>query len=235
MGALMTSPLSVRGCLRDARLFNFSVDPKTVRHLVPKPLQPVIYRDRAWISTVSVQLDHMRPAFLPIRRGLHYHHIAYRLLVNCPAGKGLSRGVFFLESFCPNLLYVALGNLFTEYAFTHAGIEMSRRDDDFQLACRDQEYEIHAAWRDAPGDLPRTSSLGSVQEGIDLIGPLQRAFHVAKNGRVSSVAVSREKWPLQPIQCTDFRTSRFPEAKLEIALRVTEPIDYTWNRAGRVA
>src|SRR5688572_9209375 len=112
MGKLMTSPFTIKGELHDVHLFNFSVEPDELKALIPKPLQLVIHQDRAWVSLVSVQLKNMRPSFCPFPIGGYYHHIAYRVLVDCPVqdengNTGFERGIYFLESFTNNLfIYV---------------------------------------------------------------------------------------------------------------------------------
>jgi len=231
MGSFMTSPLKVSGQLHDVTLFNFSLDGAELLGSVPHPLKPVIYKGRAWISTVSVHLKKMRPAFWPLASGVGYHHLAYRVLVDYPTEMGLKRGIYFLESFSNRPWLVGLGNLFTEYAFTHAQLDEGVEEGKKTLQCRAGSQELKAEWGPGPGEVSKEGVLDNVKEGMALVGPLTRAFSVSKKGEVSEVSISRERWPLEAVACSHFSTNAFKTAQFELALRVADPIHYTWARA----
>ncbi len=235
MGVLFTSPLSVHGELHGVKLFNFSLDPNEIVHLIPKPLIPVIHKDRAWVSMVSVYLKKMRPSFFPESLGAAYHHIAFRVLVDCPARDGLQRGIYFLESFCNRPWFVRMGNLFTDYAFSHATIEENHGVGGQVLNVDTGRHKVSAFWSSAPGEVSPNGVFERVEEVMDLVGPLVRAFSVNAKGGVDSVAISRERWPLKPIHCTQFKVDRFKSAHFELALQVQHPINYIWSKGHRVS
>lgn len=236
MGKLFTSPLTVAGELHDVHLFNFTVPVSEIAHRVPHPLRPVVTDGRAWISMVRVHLHKMRPAWLTPPVGLHYQHIAYRLLVDCPVqtptATDWQRGIYFLNSFTDSPLFRTAGNLMSEYAFQDAAIREEKSPSHLRLVLdsRDGKHHLEALCRyDAPPPESTAVSGMSIEELQALVGPLTQAFSVHR-GQVTRVAIMREQWPLEAVAC-DFTVTHFQDARFEAALRVPEVIPYRWNKA----
>jgi uncharacterized protein YqjF (DUF2071 family) len=233
MGYLGTSPLTMVGELHEVLLVNFSLPEGLLRERIPAPLVLDLLGGRAVISMVSVKLRWMRPSGLPKLLGFHYHHVAYRVVVNGPK----ERGIYFLRSFADKRFIVAFGNALSEYQFERAGITYEERDGQMSLGVTARDparTAISARLSTERGELPRGSSFPDLSAAKEFTGPLTRAFSVSKKGAVTKVEIAREAWPIQPLTLESFANSEFPEAKPEAAFCVREPIHYRWKRAVKV-
>lgn len=219
MDLLKKIPIRYKGELHKIDLVNFSVELSEVEHLVPKPITPRLINDRVMISMVNVQLQRMRPAFLPSMLSSGYQHVGFRLLVEDapynPDGK--NKGVYFLDSFTNRPAIVWAGGLLTDYRLRRAELWNHKRNLDLRCGNQILSYTID------PVNPPEIYH----EELRATIGEIDRAYSVL-GSLVRRTQIVREKWPLQEIRCTDFTTNFFRSARLEGVFRVPETIHYTW-------
>jgi len=219
MKFLKTLPLAYQGELHHVHLINFSVDPDEIRALLPEPLKPQLFQDRALISLVNVQLRNMRPQMASWLR-FHYRHVGFRLLVQDHAYHQHSRakGVFFLRSFTDKPLIVTGGKLMTNFRLENA--QLTALSDGLLIRKQDKylRYEVD----------PVTQRITPHQQRLkEAVRAIDRAYAVMGND-VYMTRILRDKWPLQPLPCPVFRTNFFESARLEGVFRVPESIEYTW-------
>ena len=215
MSLLKRIPMHYRGELHDVRLVNFFVGIEEVVEKIPAGIKLRDFDGRAMISMVDVKLKDMRPLTFPFIR-FDYRHVAFRLLVDDSKYNGGShKGIFFLRSFTNNPLIVFGGSLMTDYNLEVANIKEKenevtiRQGDDKVKYCLDGVNAIENP------DLTTT------------IGALDRAYSVLGD-TVRVTQIQREKWPIQPVNCSQFENTFFKTAKLEGAFRVPETIYYDW-------
>ena len=215
-------PLEFKGDLTDIYLVNFSVLPEELEARfgpLPHPIQPKLFGGRAMISMVDVHLRNMRlsKGWLPFR--FHYHHIAFRLLIQDQNWKGDApcQGIYFLRSFTDRPLIAAGGQLLTHYQFQTAHIE------DHPGGLRFSTDQGHLSYNVAGPVAPEAES----KTLKALIGSIDRAY-AAYEGQVWETKIMREQWPLKAMHCNQFETNFFASARLEGVFKVTEPISYTW-------
>lgn len=220
MKALKTLPLRFRGELHNVHLVNFSVDPDEIKDLLPDPLEVHLWKGRALISMVDVQLRHMRPARTGGFLRFNYRHIGMRLLINDQPfhNSYQQKGIFFLRSFTNKAHVVAGGKLMTNFRLEKA--ELAPYPKGFLLRKGTQylRYEV-----DEGPVFPSEST----RQLIERIGAIDRAYAVM-GPDVYVTQVLRKHWPLEPVPCCGFRTNFFHSAQLEGVLRVPETIHYTW-------
>lgn len=217
MKLLKHIPIHYKGELHDVRLINFSVEPDEIRHVVPSQIRIRTFDGRAMISMVDVKLRRMHPIFVPSMLHFNYRHIAFRLLVDdSHLNNGIAKGIYFLRSFTDKPLIAIGGSWFTDYNLNTATIV-------------DQDNEV----RITKGDDVVTYSIDNTMEYNlsphlhDTIGALDRAY--STDGTTTRMTeIQREKWPIQPMGCTRFRTTFFKTARFEGAFRVPETIYYDW-------
>lgn len=215
MNILKRIPIQYKGELHDVRLINFSVAMDEVRAKVPSAIRIRDIGGRALISMVDVKLRNMRPVALPIFH-FQYRHIAFRLLVDdSEYNNGAAKGIFFYKSFTDNPLIVTGGGLFTNYNLGRARIEEHGSEVKlFQGNCK-VRYCVDDSPSEADHDLTAT------------VGALDRAYSFLGKS-LCVTEIQREKWPIQPVRCTDFENTFFQTAKFECAFRVFETIYYNW-------
>jgi hypothetical protein len=215
MSILKRIPIQYRGELHDVRLINFSVAIEEVAGNVPPGIRIRDFDGRALISIVDVKLRNMRPVALPFFR-FQYRHMAFRLLVDDGEyNNGIAKGIFFYRSFTDNPLVVTGGGLFTDYNLGRAHIE----ECDGEVTLTQGDFRVRYRVGNAPStdEHPLTTSIATLDRAYSVLG---------KSLRVTEI--QREKWPIQPVECTGFENTFFRTAKFECAFRVFETIYYDW-------
>src|SRR5688500_13632582 len=127
----MTFPLAMKARLNDCLVLSYRTPARSVRHLVPKGLELVTRDGWAFWNVVACRVEGMRAAGLPEWLGVDYHHVAYRLHVKGRAASGETlRGLYFVRSDADSGLVGRLGNLWTNFRFHSADVELSRAGRD---------------------------------------------------------------------------------------------------------
>jgi uncharacterized protein YqjF (DUF2071 family) len=182
---------------------------------VPTDIKIRDFDGRAMISIVDVKLKNMRPVVMPLCH-FEYRHMAFRLLVDdSEYNDGTAKGIYFYKSFTDNPLIVVGGGLFTNYNLTLARIE----EHDGEVTLTQGNHRVRYQVGDSP--LAIEHSLAAC------IGALDRAYSIL-GGAVCVTEIQREKWPIQPVECTGFENTFFRTARFEGAFRVFETIYYDW-------
>lgn len=217
MDFLKRLPITFLGDLNDVRLINFSVDISEITNL-PEGIKVRNFDGRALISMVDVKLHHMHPSFVPSALHFSYRHLAFRLLVDdSEYNNGACKGIYFIKGFSNSPIIVAGSRWLTDYNLSVAKI--SEKNNEVTVTQNDNfiHYKINE------GVIDRNE----ISELQKTVGAIDRAY--SKTGeRIRLTLIQREKWPIQPIECTEFSTSYFKTARLEGAFRVFETIHYQW-------
>lgn len=225
MNLLKRIPIRYIGELHDIRLVNFSVAMVEVFDKVPASITPRNFNGRALISMVDVKLRKMHPSFVPGFINFGYRHVAFRLLVeDAEYNQGLNKGIFFYRAFTDKPLMVFGGKLLTNYNLELATI--SENGDKVTI----QQGKDHVKY--CIGD--EHCAGACTEELTATVGALDRAYSLIDE-RLMVTQIQREKWPIQPVQCSDFENTFFKTAKLEGAFRVFETIYYQWLPSKPVA
>lgn len=218
MNLLKRIPIRYIGELHDIRLINFSVGMQEVLNKIPASIKPRDFGGRALFSMVDVKLKKMHPSFVPSFCNFGYRHVAFRLLVeDAQYNKGHNKGIFFYRSFTDHPLIVLGGKLLTNYNLESAQIHENgnkviiRQGKDYVKYCTDN----------SPSEGACTEELNKT------IGALDRAYSFISD-KLMVTEIQTEKWPIQPVRCTDFENTFFKTARMEGAFRVFETIYYQW-------
>lgn len=218
MVSLKKIPIRYIGELHNIKLINFSVDIEEIKYLIPENIKIREFeKGRALISMVNVQLNKMHPSFIPSFLHFGYQHVAFRLLVDdSKYYEGLKKGIFFLKSFSDKPWIVLGGGLFTDYHLEKAII--IDKGSSFTLTQGDKFIEYSISQNE-----PIIK-----KEGLkETVGALDRAYSILGN-HIRVTEIQREKWPIEWIECTSFKTNFFKTAQFEGAFQVREMINYEW-------
>lgn len=218
MSIVKNLPIAYQGELHEVTLVNFMVDVDEVKPLVPNSIPILTVSGKAIISMVDVQLKKMRVKGLPAKLSFDYRHIGFRLLVDDRGvNGGQNQGIFFIQSFTNSSHVAGLGALFTNYNLSHASFSNS---NSFKLE-QDGKFLEYAI-----GEKQREENLELKQ----LVQPIDRAYSV-EGTEVQMTTITREKWPIQSVDCTHFKTNFFKTATCIGAFKVFETIPYVWRPA----
>jgi hypothetical protein len=248
----------MNGRLSECLLLSYRTPARTVRDLVP-PCMELVTRDGwAFWNVVACTVENMRPAGVPRRLGVSYHHVAYRLLVRAKTADGATlRGLYFVRSDADSRLVSEFGNAMTDFRFHPATVELSRADDNGSELLT---VSVRGTGQDGKGDaLARVlAPRGDANVAADPMPPLGSPFHSAEEAaeflkycplglsvdldgrylRLAEVVRDEKAWRERPVRVIEahwpfLRALGQDQLHLERATRVA-PIDYKW-RLGRKA
>jgi uncharacterized protein YqjF (DUF2071 family) len=229
----------MRTMFRRCLLVNFAVDPDATQRLLPRHIEPDLYRGHAYLSVVIAHMERMRPAFVPKVLGITYNQIVYRVVVRC----GEERGVHFLRSDADSPVMTALGNAFSFFRFHRSAIELRERDGvlDLDVATNSAvSGDIHATYSigEARDVLPTTSAFADLRTAQSWLVELFAAFaYTPGRPTIDVVHIRRGDWNIHVVDDLrgqyDFLMSGQPfgpdTAHLDSIFLVGD-VPYHWHR-----
>lgn len=234
--------LTMVGRITDCILLAYRTPATNVRHLLPRPMELMTRDGFAFWNIVACRVEAMRPSGVPPWLGMCYLHVAYRLYVHAPLDDGSTvDGLYFVRSDADRWPVSVAGNLFTEFRFHRADIELTTSPDRFGLSVRNSDV-ADASLRTVAFDrheLRGDSIFASVDDAMRVLKYRPLALSSDADGKqlkLAEVFRDESRWRESPVRVIDARWGflqhlRQSEAHLELATGV-DPIDYRW-RLGR--
>ncbi len=230
-------PISMKTLFRDCFLVNFAVDPNVMRSLLPAPLEPDLYDGSAFLSVVIVDMERMRPVFLPKFCGISYTQVLYRTFVVYQG----EHGVHFLHTDANNPLMCLLGNAMTIFPFHLARVSEGRTGPyrRFDLTSHPSQHaDIHALFDLSVRSqvMPSTSRFPSLAQAQEFLVQRYVAFAPEKQ-TMNSVRIRRGEWVISVVN--DLKrvyqfmqgSTTFPAGCAEIdSLFHVADVPYVWSR-----
>ena len=257
----MIPSIAMKGRLADCLLLSYRTPARSVRHLVPKSLDLLTRDGWAFWNIVACRVEAMRPAGVPKRLGLDYHHLAYRLHVKGHTeGDRTLHGLYFVRSDADSNLVGRFGNALTHFRFHPSDVEISRAGREggevitVAVSGRHDDATNDALLRVATGAGGGTGGAAAFAANVAPGSPFTSAAEAEEflkycplgiapdlDGRyfeLAEVMRDESKWREHPVRVIEahwnfFRRLGQDELHLERATRV-EPLDYRW-RLGRRA
>lgn len=193
-------PIPMKTLFKRCFLVNFAIDPNVIQSLLPAPLVPDLYRDRAFLSIVIADMEQMRPAFLPSVFGITYNQVVYRVMVRCQG----ERGVYFIRSDADNRFMCMMGNLMTFFKFHHSSMSFKTEGGNIHfdlMAGKNHEADIHAVFETgrASHTMPATSRFKTVEEAQPFIVEQYAAYAVPQPNVITRVRIQRSAWDIKVV------------------------------------
>ena len=262
----MNLNLTTAGKLSECLLLSYRAPAESVRHLVPRGLDLVTRGGFAFWNVVACTVENMRPAWLPECCGVSYHHVAYRLHVQArtATGDGTLRGLYFVRSDADSALIGRLGNVFTDFRFHPARVELSNREGVLTVAVQGSGEVPDPRDGEPAGDLgdaiARVSVDRNVADSAPMLAPgspfasaaeAERVLRYAPLGmavdldgryvKLAEVIRDEAAWSERPVRVLESHFRFFDalglsrsDVELERATRVA-PIEYRWRLGRRAA
>ena len=255
--------INTTGRLNECLLLAYRTPEHKVRHLLPHGLELLTRDGFAFWNVVACTVQDMRPALLPARLGVSYHHVAYRLYVQARVEGQVDpvRGLYFVRSDADSALVGRMGNVLSAFRFHPAEVEISNGNSVLTVSVRGGEAEPDARCGEpgaAPGDaivrvaadgvpveasLAQGSPFQSVADAERFLKYPPLGLSVDLDGKYLKLAEAirdEAKWTETPARVIESRLRFFEalgltsrEVKLERASRVA-PIDYRWRLGKRL-
>lgn len=236
------------GRLSECVLLWYRTPADSVRGLAPAGFELMTAESggRVWAfwNIVVCRVEKMRPAGWPLRAGVSYHHIGYRLMVSVKLMDGPEqRGLYFLRSDADHALISWGGNQTSDFRFNRAKVELGESEGKLLAKVRskrrDADADLEIDLRAEPAPVAG-SIFGSVDEARKVLKYEPMGLAPGPRGqkvRLAEVFRDESAWDERPVQVVSARWEYLArmgqnDIVLELATRVA-PIDYRW-RLGRV-
>jgi uncharacterized protein YqjF (DUF2071 family) len=229
----------------DAVSINYAVDPDALRALLPRPLEPELWKGTAWVQLLVSRLREMRPQGAPSLFGINFHQASYRAAVKYQSlAGGWRRGGYFVRSETDHTVMRAIGNTLVEFRFHDFGLakmSLASRGGRLRLAIDPVDGPPHgrvdAEFDPRPGQAPPPGSVwASTRELFEPLVECFDAFGVDPEGWVYVLTIDREPWNPRLAACNARSVEYFERgplgggaSRLDSALHVPEPCAYRWR------
>jgi hypothetical protein len=196
--------LAMTATFRRCFYVHFAIAPDVIRRCLPPILEPDLYNGRAFVSVAIVQLEGMRPTWLPTWLGVTYNQALYRVAVRYNG----ERGVYFLRSDADNHWMALLSDWVTIFRAHHAHIAWRQAPHHMHCDITPKpahhadihaSYDLHTATR----EMPASSQFKTLAEAKDFLVELFVAFgYDPLREKVERITVERGKWDVQLVADT---------------------------------
>jgi hypothetical protein len=242
---LKRHPFDVVAHFRDVLVLTYAFPAGLLRPLLPAGLDLDVLDDAGgdlgFVAIALVQVERMRPTFVPRWLGQRFVLVGYRVFARFRDAEGKTRrGLKILESRTDRRLMVGMGNLLTHYNYRHAEIRWQRDDEALEVRLAEPGGEITlevTARLDGEVPLPGSSPFRDWQQARRYAGPLPWTFDydVARRAIVM-IKGERAGWNPHAV-AADVRVNRFFERspfsghppRLASVFHLQD-IDYCWRR-----
>ncbi len=216
MKLLKDLPIGYTALLKDIRLVNFVIHPDELQNYISQ-LPLVLIDNKPVISLLDVTVSKLKPSFLLNTFNFTYRHIAFRLLIKDGVlhDDNVNRGIYYWKSFTNRSFIVRAGRLFTNFNFEKARLE-----------CSDQKFILkkhHKFLSYTLDDLPVENNHHLRETFVNI----DRAYSL-NHQQMKVTKVRRNDLPLEPVNCTQFKTNFFETAEFICAFQVKDVLEYEW-------
>ncbi|HZU52909.1 MAG TPA: DUF2071 domain-containing protein [Holophagaceae bacterium] len=234
---MLKNALPMQSFIRRCWLVTHRIPEADARTLLPLELAPVTHGGFGFLNTVVARMEAMRPQGLPAFLGLDYWHVGYRLYARAATPDGEREGLYFLRSDCDRRMLALAGNLFSDFRFHTARIEVdggSRTSIRVEVPGAQVELDLSG---ESQVQLEAGSPFQTMAEAETFLKYKPCGLAPEGRGRVNAIPISRDEtaWHARPVQVLNQRwefLGLFPNAQPELTFEVA-PIEYRFGR-GRV-
>jgi uncharacterized protein YqjF (DUF2071 family) len=208
--------IHMRGTVRRRFLISYPVPPQSLSAWIPPGAELCVRHGLAWVSVCFVEMEDMRPSFLPGVFGMRSRYLIHRTRARLPFPDGSRReSVLVLEANINRRLLGRLGRLSTGVCFRGRDIEFREEADVWRLRMTDGGhllYDAEIPRRSIADALPASSSFTSVAEAEHFLFDVSFGGEWHRDlGRVRLLAETHDAWRVTAGTCRT-RRNGFLEA-----------------------
>lgn len=239
---LRKHPFPVTAHFDYSLVLTYAFRPQELETLIPHPLVLDCYNQEwAFVAVAMVNTRSLRPAGFPEFMGSDFFLAGYRIFVRYTSHSGQKlRGLYILKSQTDKLRMRLLGNLFTQYNYSHIKVSQQvEPDGTISVASPSTGMFVTVQQDNAlPVALPRDSPFPDWHAARLFAGPMPFTFTVDRSRReVVIVEGTRSNWKPQPVavlQATVPALKDFTQATPILANAfLTRNVPYAWKK-GRI-
>lgn len=239
--ALQRHPFGVEAFFRSSLVLTYAMPASALVPLLGPGLELDTYDDWGFLAIAMVQTENLRPQGLPTWLGRDFFLSGYRVFSRfVRPGKQTLRGLRILRSDTDRRSMVRFGNLFTQYNYRRAKVDIT--DDGTRLEIRTRtphrEADVHvvADLTSRPAPLPSGSPFRTLDEARSFAGPLPYTFSYDKQaGKMVVIKGLRQAWDPQPVrvevkEATYLEQSPFRDVDVRLANAFyVQNVPYAWK------
>jgi len=237
MDYLKHHPFAVEAFFDSSVVLTFAIPKELIQDMIPYPLELDTHQNKwAFIAIAIVKTRNLRPKGFPKFLGHNFQLIGYRIFVRYTnqAGKRM-RGLYILKSETDKQKMVILGNLMTTYKYTKTDINISKKDNSYNIISSNSNIDIKFEISDESPPIPVDSPFTNWKEARRFAGPLPFTFSVDKvKKNITIIEGVRENWVPKPIHILSddigfLKKVNLSEAILASAF-IVQNIPYFWEK-----
>jgi hypothetical protein len=235
---MLKNALPMQAFIRRCWLVTHRIPEADARAQLPRELAPVTYGGYAFLNTVIARMEAMRPQGLPAFLGLDYWHVGYRLYAKAATTGGEREGLYFLRSDCDRRMLAMAGNLFSDFRFHTARIEVMSAASNTSIRVEAHSARVELDLSGEPQtQLEAGSPFQTVAEAETFLKYKPCGLAPGGPAQVNAIPISRDEvaWRARSIQVLHQRwefLDLLPGAQPELVFEVA-PIEYRFGR-GRI-
>jgi hypothetical protein len=206
LGVLKRHPFGVEAFFERSLVLAYAVPAPALAPLAGPGLELDTYDGWGFLAIAMVQTRGLRPRGFPAWLGRDFFLSGYRVFTRFPrAGKPTLRGLRILRSDTDRAVMVRFGNLFTQYGYRRAEVEIAERAERLEIRIRtpEREADVHvtADLASSPSALPEGSPFRTMEDARRFAGPLPYTFsYDVRVRRMVVVKGLRESWDPRPVR-----------------------------------
>jgi hypothetical protein len=239
--ALRRHPFGVEAFFRRSLVLTYAVPAATLEPLIGPGLVIDAYETWGFVAIAMVQTEALRPKGLPAWLGRDFFLCGYRVFTRfARKGKQTLRGLRILRSDTDRAAMVRLGNLFTQYGYHPAKVEVSADTGQLEIRVRtaqgDADLHVLCDLASRPAPLPAGSPFRTMEDARSFAGPLPYTFSYDEHAKKMVVVKGlRQAWDPQPVRVEVKEATFLERAPLEGAdVRLAnafyvEEVPYAWK------
>lgn len=214
----------INGTIERRLLVNFAVDPEVLTRLLPKPFRPQLVRGHGLAGICLIRLNHIRPAFLPMRAGAASENAAHRISVVWSDAAGEHEGVFIPRRDTSSRLNVLVGGRLFPGLHHHATFSVDESDPYYRVAFRSDDDGANVAISGRRTEvLPAASIFSSLEEVSDLFREGSVGYSPTYDSRsFDGLQLKTDSWKVEAFDVLEVHssffndTSRFPAGSVRL-------------------
>ena len=244
MSFLGHHPFAVEAHFEKSLVLAFAVPREQLAALVPDCLELDLFEEQwGFVAAAMVKTRGLRPKGLPAIFGRNFTLIGYRVFVRYRGADGRRRrGLFILGSQTNRRSMVHLGNLFTQYRYSHSKIDWTTEAGKEAVTVADGLEIVASRFEESDDreiELPVDSPFADWKQARQFAGPMPFTFSCdAQQRQIVIVEGVRSSWQPLPMRVERWKIPFFSKADFDFDFGgavlanafLVEDVPYYWNK-----
>jgi len=230
---------TIQGIIDRRVLVNFTVDPDTIKKIIPQPFRPKIYKNKSIVGICLIRLKHIRPKGLPNFIGISSENGAHRIAVEWTENGEIKEGVFIPRRDTSSYLNSLAGGRIFPGRHLHAKFDVKEENGYYHIAFKSSDGTTIAV----DGNKTDTLNTNSIFQDLDAASKFFEGGSVGYSphgDKFHELKLKTYNWKIEPLNVIAVQSSFFenenifPKGSVQFdnALLMTQ-IKHEWHSMGQ--